>query len=105
MTDRIIPSYDQNGDLAGVLNIDDVERDLDRVTAAAIASLDDDRKTIIDRLNEALAGQSEAFKVTALKGTIADILETFAAIVDVTEALGVPTRQKLRETFTEEAQR
>ncbi|MCK1801482.1 hypothetical protein MTQ12_00205 [Brevibacterium sp. R8603A2] len=104
MTDRIIPSYDQNGSLAGVLNVDDVERDLDRVTAAAIASLDDDRETIIDRLNEALAGQSEAFKITALKGTIADILDTFSAIVDITETIGVPTRQKLRETFIGEGQ-
>ncbi|MCQ9386806.1 hypothetical protein [Brevibacterium moorei] len=101
---RIIPSYDRNGNIAGLLNIDDVQAGLSTITKAAISGLfDTDRWDIADRLMEARrslknTGDDALFELAPIASVI-DLVQHLQDVCRLVEAQGIPARAKLQEIY------
>lgn len=97
--DMFIPTFDAEGNPAGVFDMAGLFDASHEATRSAIFNLDADRGEMIHGAMQAVKGVSKDSQAIILAGTIADLLETFQGIADVAEAYGVPARSKLREIW------
>lgn len=97
--DNFIPTFDAEGNLAGVFDMQGLMDASGEATKSAILNLDADRAEMIHGAMRAVKGVSKDSQAIILAGTIADLLETFQGVADVAEAYGVPVRSKFREIW------
>lgn len=99
MTENCIPTFDAEGNVAGMFDMQgilDAGRD---ATKTAIEHLDADRGEMVHTVLQAVKNLEHGTQTFVLAGTIADLLEVFQGVTDVAEATGTPVRSKLREIW------
>lgn len=97
--DKVAFSYDENGNISGTLNISEIQRYQREVAKTVVLSIGAE-----DYMSQILAlgrGRDEIEKYMALVGAVSDLADIVDSMLDLLEALGVESRTKLREIYTD----
>ncbi|WP_087484891.1 hypothetical protein [Brachybacterium massiliense] len=97
--DKVAFSYDENGNISGTLNISEIQRYQREVAKTVVLSIGAE-----DYMSQILAlgrGRDEIEKYMALVGAVSDLADIVDSMLDLLEALGVESRTKLQEIYTD----
>ena len=102
--DKIVPTYDKDGNLAGVFNISDVLRMQEFTARAAVMSIGKEREDIISDVLATLRGHKEHARTMSAVSALAEVIEILDSTLTVAdEATGMGVRAKLMEVYGSDA--
>lgn len=103
MNDKIIPSYDEDGNLAGLFNVDDVFDYQNRVHAAAIHSMGLCREEAFSAILDAVkTNQSKSTQILTLISAVLEIVDILDASTSALDAHGHKSREKILSLYSVE---
>lgn len=103
MNDKIIPSYDEDGNLAGLFNVDDVSAYRDRVHAAAIHSMGLCREEAFSAVLDAVkTNPTKSTQILALVSAVVELVDILDASVSAVDAHGYKSREKILGLYSVE---
>lgn len=100
MSDKIIPSYDKDGNLAGLFNVADVFDYQDRVHAAAVHAMGKDREEAMSSILSAVRGQERtSTQIIALVSAVVELADLLDASVSAVDAHGFNSRMRILNLY------
>lgn len=96
--DKVAFSYDENGNIAGALNISEIQRYQREVAKTVVLSIGAE-----DYMSQILAlgrGRDEIEKYMALVSAVSDLADIVDSMLNLLEALGYDSRSKLAEIYS-----
>lgn len=99
MTENFIPTFDTDGNVTGMFDMQGILDAGHDATKTAVEHLDADRGEMIHTVLQAVNNLEHRTQTFVLAGTIADLLEIFQGVTNIAEATGTPVRSKLREIW------
>lgn len=104
MSDRIIPTYDADGNLAGLFDIDSAFEYQDRVHVAAVHAMGKERDDAISGILAAVrTNEKHGIQVIALVSAVVELADLLDASVSALDAYGYDSREKILSLYPLEA--
>ena len=101
--DKVVPAYDEDGNLSGLLNVDDVSDYRSRVHAAAIHSMGLCREEAFSAVLDAVkTNQTKSTQVLALISAVLELVDILDASVSAVDAHGYKSREMILSLYSVE---